>query len=153
MNYPYSERLHQSLKNLGIEPSHMGLSTGKKWHTTAGKKVEMISPADGSLITTITQATKEDYNLMMETAQQAFLQWRMVPAPKRGEIVRQIGEELRLHKEDLGYLVSWEMGKILQEGMGEVQEMIDIADFAVGQSRQLYGLTMHSERLLGGISI
>ncbi len=146
MNYPYSERLQQSLKNLGIEPSHMGLSTGKKWHKTAGKKVEMTSPADGSLITTITQATKEDYNLMMETAQQAFLQWRMVPAPKRGEIVRQIGEELRLHKEDLGYLVSWEMGKILQEGMGEVQEMIDIADFAVGQSRQLYGLTMHSER-------
>ncbi|HML84186.1 MAG TPA: aldehyde dehydrogenase family protein, partial [Bacteroidales bacterium] len=77
MNYPYSERLQQSLKNLGIEPSHMGLSTGKKWHKTAGKKVEMTSPADGSLITTITQATKEDYNLMMETAQQAFLQWRM----------------------------------------------------------------------------
>ena len=146
MSYPYSEKLQQSLKNLGIEKAHSGLSTGKKWHNTNGKTVEMISPADGELITTITQATKEDYQLMMEKAQQAFLEWRMIPAPKRGEIVRQIGEELRLYKEDLGYLVSWEMGKILQEGMGEVQEMIDIADFAVGQSRQLYGLTMHSER-------
>src|SRR6202012_1569571 len=88
----------------------------------------------------------EDYEKIINAAQTAFLQWRNVPAPKRGEIIRQIGEALRTNKESLGSLVSMEMGKSKQEGLGEVQEMIDMADFAVGQSRMLYGLTMHSER-------
>ena len=90
--------------------------------------------------------SKKDYEKVIKTAQKAFVEWREIPAPKRGEIVRQYGEELRKYKEPLGQLVSYEMGKSLQEGLGEVQEMIDICDFAVGLSRQLYGLSMHSER-------
>ena len=108
--------------------------------------MESYSPADGQLIGKIQQANAEDYDEVIRTAQEAFKTWRMVPAPKRGEVVRQIGNELRKHKEDLGRLVSYEMGKIYQEGLGEVQEMIDICDFAVGLSRQLHGFTMHSER-------
>jgi aldehyde dehydrogenase (NAD+) len=108
--------------------------------------VDSYSPADGQYIGSTNQATAEDYEKVMKTAEEAFKVWRMVPAPKRGEVVRQIGDKLREFKEPLGQLVSYEMGKSLQEGLGEVQEMIDICDFAVGLSRQLYGLTMHSER-------
>ena len=98
------------------------------------------------MIGKVSVASAKDYNTVIDTAEKAFAEWRTVPAPKRGEVVRQIGNELRKHKEALGTLVSYEMGKSLQEGLGEVQEMIDIADFAVGLSRQLYGLTIHSER-------
>jgi len=111
---------------------------------TAVKKV--LSPVDGKLIASVKMANAADYDKCVTTAQQAFKLWRKWPAPKRGEIVRQVGDALRSYKDDLGRLVSYEMGKSLQEGLGEVQEMIDICDFAVGQSRQLYGLTMHSER-------
>src|SRR5439155_17689997 len=105
-----------------------------------------FSPVDGALIGKIKTASRSDYEKIISTAEKAFIEWRKIPAPKRGEIVQQIGDELRKFKEPLGMLVSYEMGKSLQEGMGEVQEMIDICDFAVGQSRQLYGLSMHSER-------
>ncbi|MCF6358717.1 MAG: aldehyde dehydrogenase family protein, partial [Draconibacterium sp.] len=110
------------------------------------KFIESFSPSDGELIAGVRQANAEDFDEVIETAKGAFEKWQMIPAPKRGEIVRQIGLELRKYKEPLGKLVSYEMGKIYQEGLGEVQEMIDICDFAVGQSRQLYGFTMHSER-------
>ncbi|MHC4449983.1 MAG: L-piperidine-6-carboxylate dehydrogenase [Planctomycetota bacterium] len=108
--------------------------------------LESYSPRDGALLGTVAMATREQYEQIMRSAQSAFADWRMVPAPKRGEIVRQIGDALREKKDALGELVSLEMGKIRAEGLGEVQEMIDICDFAVGLSRQLYGLTMHSER-------
>ena len=134
------------LKQLGIEEVNSGASTGTVWFDTKGDIIESVSPVDGKPIAKIRQGTWDDYEKIMDQAQEAFKEWRMVPAPKRGEIVRQMGEELRKKKEALGALVSWEMGKIYQEGLGEVQEMIDIADFAVGQSRQLYGFTMHSER-------
>ncbi|MCB0538855.1 MAG: aldehyde dehydrogenase family protein, partial [Bacteroidetes bacterium] len=111
-----------------------------------GETINSYTPVDGSLIAKSTSASKDDYNKVIETAQQAFVEWRKWPAPKRGEVVRQVGEALRKHKDALGKLVSYEMGKSLQEGYGEVQEMIDICDFAVGLSRQLHGLTMHSER-------
>jgi L-aminoadipate-semialdehyde dehydrogenase len=134
------------LKELGIKAINPGASTGTKWFNTTGELIESYSPADGKLIGKIQQGTWDDYEAIIQKAQIAFKEWRMVPAPKRGEIVRQIGNELRKYKEPLGKLVSYEMGKVYQEGLGEVQEMIDIADFAVGQSRQLYGYTMHSER-------
>jgi len=134
------------LDELGLKISESGASTGSQWLKTKGKLVESHSPVDGSLIGTVNELTQSDYDKVVDTAQKAFKEWRMLPAPKRGEIVRQIGEELRAHKEPLGQLVSWEMGKSLQEGLGEVQEMIDICDYAVGLSRQLHGLTMHSER-------
>ena len=134
------------LKELGISSTNYGASTGLKHFSTKGKKIDSFSPADGQLIGSINSATAEDYEKVIKTAEEAFKVWRMIPAPKRGEIVRQIGDELRKQKEPLGKLVSYEMGKSLQEGLGEVQEMIDICDFAVGLSRQLYGLTMHSER-------
>ena len=134
------------LKELGIKKVNDGACTGTKWKETEGKAIQSFSPSDGKLIAEINLATSKDYNEIIETAKGAFEKWRMVPAPKRGEIVRQIGLELRKYKEPLGKLVSYEMGKIYQEGLGEVQEMIDICDFAVGQSRQLYGFTMHSER-------
>jgi aldehyde dehydrogenase (NAD+) len=111
-------------------------------------KIESFSPVDGKLIGTVANTTKEEYEAAIVSAQKAFESWRMMPAPKRGEIVRQFGDKLREKKNALGTLVSYEMGKSLQEGLGEVQEMIDICDFAVGLSRQLYGLTMHSERAL-----
>jgi len=138
--------MRTELKNLGIEAINNGASTGSQWFTTHGDETASYSPADGSLIAKVKNATIDDYELIMNRAQQAFLEWRIVPAPKRGEVVRQIGEALRRHKEDLGYLVSLEMGKIYEEGLGEVQEMIDICEFAVGQSRLLNGATMHSER-------
>ena len=136
----------QALAGLGIRELNQGASTGGKWLTTTGAKIDAVSPVDGKLIASVNSAAETDYHKVIEQASGAFKYWRAVPAPGRGEIVRQIGEALRRHKEDLGKLVSYEMGKSYQEGLGEVQEMIDICDFAVGLSRQLYGLTMHSER-------
>ena len=135
------------LKKLGIEKQNFGASTGSWWdENTAGVPLEVVSPVDGKTIAGVYQASAEAYEKIASTAESAFVHWRMVPAPKRGELVRQIGLRLRAYKEPLGTLVSYEMGKSLQEGLGEVQEMIDICDFAVGQSRLLYGFTMHSER-------
>jgi len=122
------------------------VSTGNDWINSTGETIGSFSPVDGKKIASVTATDKESYEAVVKKAEEAFKTWRLVPAPKRGEIVRQIGEALRQHKEPLGKLVSYEMGKSLQEGYGEVQEMIDICDFAVGLSRQLYGLTMHSER-------
>ncbi|TAH40600.1 MAG: aldehyde dehydrogenase family protein [Bacteroidetes bacterium] len=134
------------LKTLGIKEVNPGACTGTKWLDTKGEFIESYSPADGALIGKIKQATTEDYEFVIKKAEEAFKTWRMMPAPKRGEVVRQIGDQLRAYKEPLGKLVAYEMGKIYQEGLGEVQEMIDICDFAVGLSRQLHGFTMHSER-------
>jgi aldehyde dehydrogenase (NAD+) len=144
MKFEFS--IKDDLKELGIEAANSGVCTGTVWKETKGDFVESFSPSDGELIAGVHQGTVEDYQQVIETAKNAFKTWRMVPAPKRGEIVRQIGLELRKYREPLGKLVSYEMGKILREGLGEVQEMIDICDLAVGQSRQLYGFTMHSER-------
>ncbi len=140
--------IDQTLRNLGVASSNTGASTGTNSITTSGKTYEIKSPVDGEIIGAVSSATTKDWNQVVNTAEIAFKQWRTIPAPQRGEIVRQIGEALREKKVDLGKLVSYEMGKSYQEGLGEVQEMIDIADFAVGLSRQLYGLTMHSERPL-----
>lgn len=135
------------LKQLGIEDVNYGASTGREWKKSQDAGIlEIYSPGSGDKIASVYQASEADYEEMVAKASEAFLYWRDVPAPKRGEIVRQIGEELRKYKDPLGRLVSYEMGKSLQEGWGEVQEMIDICDFAVGLSRQLYGLAMHSER-------
>lgn len=135
------------LKQLGIESINPAFSTGSNWGSDSSAKViESYSPVDGKKIASVHTASAKNYDEVVATAQKAFLTWRNVPAPKRGEMVRQFGEALRVNKEALGTLVSYEMGKSLQEGFGEVQEMIDICDFAVGLSRQLYGLTMHSER-------
>lgn len=123
-----------------------GVAVGLNWSPTNGPKIDSYSPVDGALIGTINSATESDYDQVVKSAQEAFKEWRMVPAPQRGEIVRQFGEALRKVKAPLGKLVSYEMGKSYQEGLGEVQEMIDICDFAVGLSRQLHGFTMHSER-------
>ncbi len=138
--------ISKDLREIGIKEVNNGACTGTIWRETRGTAIESFSPSDGELIATVKQARSADYRAVVEKAKEAFKVWRMVPAPKRGEIVRQIGLELRKYKEPLGKLVSYEMGKIYQEGLGEVQEMIDICDFAVGQSRQLYGFTMHSER-------
>lgn len=134
------------LHTLRIQQENNGISTGLEWHSGNGSLIESYSPVDGKKIAAVTAADRSSYDAVMEKAAAAFLEWRLVPAPKRGEVVRQIGEALRHYKEPLGKLVSYEMGKSLQEGLGEVQEMIDICDFAVGLSRQLHGLTMHSER-------
>src|SRR5690554_6664831 len=134
------------LQQLGLNQTNLGSSTGSDWFAN-GKEISSYTPVDGSLIASVTTSTEEDYEKVIQKASEAFKTWRMVPAPKRGEIVRQVGEALRENKEALGKLVSYEMGKSLQEGLGEVQEMIDICDFAVGLSRQLYGLTIASERL------
>jgi len=134
------------LSALGIEKFNQGASTGTKWMKAGGNQLDSFSPVDGKLIASTEQVTAKTYTKVLEKAESAFKEWRSWPAPKRGEIVRQVGEELRKNKEALGTLVSYEMGKSLQEGLGEVQEMIDICDFAVGLSRQLYGLSMHSER-------
>lgn len=138
--------IQEVLAMLGIETTNNGTATGTKWPTAGGESITSHSPVDGKVIATVTGADRRAYDHVITTAETAFLEWRTWPAPKRGEVVRQIGEALRKYKEPLGRLVSYEMGKSLQEGYGEVQEMIDIADFAVGLSRQLYGLTMHSER-------
>jgi aldehyde dehydrogenase (NAD+) len=135
------------LEQLGIGELSLPICTGAVYSGDDSDGVqESYSPADGALIGKIGKAKQSDYDHVMATAEKAFLHWRTVPAPKRGEVVRQIGDKLREIKDPLGALVSYEMGKSLQEGLGEVQEMIDICDFAVGLSRQLYGLTMHSER-------
>ncbi|WP_460556754.1 L-piperidine-6-carboxylate dehydrogenase [Ferruginibacter profundus] len=134
------------LAQLKIQKNNNGVSTGVLWPKAKGEKIASFSPVDGNLIATVTAADKNNYDAVITKAQEAFAAWRLWPAPKRGEIVRQVGEELRKNKQSLGELVSYEMGKSLQEGLGEVQEMIDICDFAVGLSRQLHGLTMHSER-------
>ncbi len=139
--------IRKALEVLGIKEENYGTSTGSEWFGS-GEYIESVSPVDGKLIGKVKTTTAEDYERMIETAQKAFLEWRTVPAPKRGEIVRQYGNKLRELKDPLGRLVSYEMGKSLQEGWGEVQEMIDICDFAVGLSRQLYGLTIKSERPL-----
>ena len=135
------------LKTLDIKDKNFGSSTGTKWiESKEADELKISSPTNGEYIASVYQASENDYEKLIETAEEAYKLWRMVPAPGRGEIVRQIGLKLREYKEPLGKLVSFEMGKSLQEGMGEVQEMIDICDFAVGLSRQLYGFTMQSER-------
>lgn len=133
------------LKKLGLTKKNNGTWTGTK-SFAATDYIHSFSPVDGKLIASVGITSNKEYDKVIRTAQKAFEEWRLIPAPKRGEIVRQYGEELRRYKNPLGQLVSYEMGKSLQEGLGEVQEMIDICDFAVGMSRQLYGLTMHSER-------
>ncbi|MEP6594445.1 MAG: aldehyde dehydrogenase family protein [Ginsengibacter sp.] len=134
------------LKNLRIASKNNGVSTGNIWLKSKGEKIGSFSPVDGKLIASVKAVDKESYEAVLQKAQETFLRWRLWPAPKRGDIVRQIGDALRENTQYLGRLVSYEMGKSLQEGLGEVQEMIDICDFAVGLSRQLYGFTMHSER-------
>ena len=134
------------LSPLKIQQNNNGVSTGLQWPKAKGEKIDSYSPVDGKLIASVIAADKNNFDTVIATAQTAFTEWRLWPAPKRGEIVRQFAEALRQQKHLLGQLVSYEMGKSLQEGLGEVQEMIDICDFAVGLSRQLHGLTMHSER-------
>lgn len=138
--------MYDFLKKLGIEAVNSGVCTGEWVKRPGGRELASISPVDGKPIASVLQAGEADYERVVEKAQAAFKTWRMIPAPKRGEIVRQIGEKLREYKHELGQLVSLEMGKIIGEGEGEVQEMIDMADFACGLSRQLYGVTMQSER-------
>jgi aldehyde dehydrogenase (NAD+) len=134
------------LASLGIQEINKGASTGWHWFSTRGEEIHSYSPVDGQLIATVKSATEAEYEAAILKGQEAFKVWRQVPAPKRGEVVRQLGQKLREYKEPLGKLVSYEMGKSYQEGLGEVQEMIDICDFAVGLSRQLNGSTLHSER-------
>lgn len=134
------------LKTLGLAATNAGTSTGATWMNSTGETLASYSPVDAQLIGTVTATDKAGYEAVIAAAEEAFVAWRNWPAPRRGEVVRQIGEALREKKDALGQLVSYEMGKSLQEGLGEVQEMIDICDFAVGLSRQLHGLTMHSER-------
>ncbi|MGV7105971.1 L-piperidine-6-carboxylate dehydrogenase [Flavobacterium sp. U410] len=137
--------MKEALELLGIKELNQGTSTGNQWFSN-DEKIDSYSPVDGQLIASVTTTTQEDYEKVMQSATEAFKTFRLMPAPKRGEIVRQFGEKLRQYKEPLGKLVSYEMGKSYQEGLGEVQEMIDICDFAVGLSRQLNGSTLHSER-------
>ena len=135
-----------SLKKLGILSENNGASTGAEFFSSNHALLNSYSPVDAQLIASVKPADHTDYEKVLRQAEKAFLEFRSIPAPKRGDLVRQFGNKLREYKEDLGKLVSYEMGKSLQEGLGEVQEMIDICDFAVGLSRQLHGLTMHSER-------
>ena len=139
-------QIPEILEKLHIEPVNSGACYGDWIANPSGGQLESINPATGEVLAKIQLAGPADYETVVTQASDAFLDWRMLPAPRRGDIVREIADELRAAKDDLGTLVSIEMGKILAEGRGEVQEMIDIADFAVGLSRQLYGLTMHSER-------
>ena len=140
--------IEEVLIKLGVEPLNRGTSTGSNWMKTQGMPIESYSPVDAALIGAVTSTDRTNYDILVNTAQEAAEKWRQWTAPHRGEVIRQVGDALRENKDDLGKLVSYEMGKSLQEGYGEVQEMIDICDFAVGLSRQLYGLTMHSERPL-----
>ncbi len=133
------------LAELGLAEHNSGVYAGG-WREAHGRDLESVNPATGEVIATVRRASPEDYEAVVESSVETFVRWRMLPAPERGRYVREIGDALRAHKEALGTLVTLEMGKILPEGLGEVQEMIDIADFAVGLSRQLYGLTMTSER-------
>ncbi len=138
--------MKEFIRDLGLENINYGYSTGLKNRAGAGEELISYSPADQTPIASTTLCTTTDFEEAIQAAKSAYVQWRNVPAPKRGELVRQMGEAFRKNKQALGQLVSYEMGKSLQEGLGEVQEIIDICDFAVGLSRQLYGLTMHSER-------
>lgn len=139
--------IKEVLAALNLGETNHGTSTGQQHFSSEGASVkEVYSPVDGNLIGKVKYTTPDEYERVIKSAEEAFKYWRKVPAPKRGEVVRQYGNLLREYKEPLGKLVSYEMGKSYQEGLGEVQEMIDICDFAVGLSRQLYGLTMHSER-------
>ena len=131
---------------MGIEQQNSGASTGSIWLKCTGRSISSFSPVDGKEIASVTSCDTDSYKTIVSSAQQGFLEWRLWPSPKRGDVIRQVGDALRKNKERLGRLVSYEMGKSLQEGYGEVQEMIDICDFAVGLSRQLHGFTMHSER-------
>ena len=140
-----TEQIQQHLDNLGISSTAQGTAIGSQYFVSQNT-INSYSPVDGVKIAEVSLTTDEHYEMLVEQAQDAFKMWRKVPAPKRGELVRLFGEKLRDKKQDLGVLVSYEMGKSLQEGLGEVQEMIDICDFAIGLSRQLHGLTMHSER-------
>ena len=138
--------LQNILNTFQLQEQNSGASTGSEWFARHGEMISSSSPVDGKLIARVYSVSEEDYHAVVEQAGKAFHEWRLWPAPKRGEVVRQFGEALRKYKEPLGQLVSYEMGKSYQEGLGEVQEMIDICDFAGGLSRQLHGLTMHSER-------
>ncbi|MBG65100.1 MAG: aldehyde dehydrogenase family protein [Flavobacteriales bacterium] len=137
--------INNTLTSLGIKEKNDGSSTGQNF-SSSGKYITSFSPVDGKPIGSVSVTSKDEYEKIINSAAKAFKSWRLTPAPQRGEIVRQYAEKLRKYKQPLGELVSYEMGKSLQEGLGEVQEMIDICDFAVGLSRQLHGLTMHSER-------
>ena len=141
-----NQSVNEILERLHVEPLNSGACYGDWIADPSGGELDSFNPATGELLAKVQMAGPDDYESVVAHAREAFLDWRMIPAPKRGEIVREIANELREHKADLGALVTLEMGKIAAEGQGEVQEMIDIADFAVGLSRQLYGLTMHSER-------
>ncbi len=142
-----TQAIQDLLSKLGIQENNPAYTTGQQWGSSNSSNSRAInSPTNGQLIAHASFATEAEYHKVIETAQAAFQEWRTWPSPKRGEVVRQIGQKLRDNKEALGKLVSYEMGKVLQEGLGEVQEMIDICDFAVGLSRQLHGFTMHSER-------
>jgi aldehyde dehydrogenase (NAD+) len=138
--------IKEALTALGVQKKNLGASTGKIWYRSDGASLESYSPVDGKLIGSVYTTNEKTVEKIIDKSSEAFKEWRKWPAPKRGEVIRQIGIALRTHKESLGKLVSYEMGKSYQEGLGEVQEMIDICDFAVGLSRQLHGLTMHSER-------
>lgn len=137
--------LDRILDRLGIRETNSGVFAGE-WLTPQGREIESINPATGEVIARVQTATREDYEKVVARSQDAFKTWRSLPAPARGEIVREIGLALRERQRDLGLLVTYEVGKIKSEGFGEVQEMIDMCDFAVGLSRQLYGLTIASER-------
>ena len=141
-----SKEIRSILSKLEIKPQNLGSAFGDQWLQSTGRFIPSLSPVDGAVVAEVQLADGETYEKVIYQAEQAFESWRQMPAPQRGEIIRQFGNELRVFKHELGTLVSYEMGKSLQEGLGEVQEMIDICDFAVGLSRQLYGLTMHSER-------
>ena len=141
-----SKEILSILSKLEIKPQNLGSAFGDQWLKSTGKFIPSLSPVDGAVVAEVQLSDDETYEKVIHQAQQAFESWKLMPAPQRGEIIRQFGNELRVFKHELGTLVSYEMGKSLQEGLGEVQEMIDICDFAVGLSRQLYGLTMHSER-------
>ncbi len=147
MTQQASTSIQHILRELGIQPMNPAASTGLNWLGHSDREHRDVnSPVDGQKIASVQIANREDYEALVSKAEEAFSVWRSIPAPRRGEIIRQYGMKLREYKQPLGTLVSYEMGKILQEGLGEVQEMIDICDFAVGLSRQLHGLTMHSER-------
>ena len=140
-------KIKKVLENLGLKELNESTSTGQQWITPVGSHTQdIISPVDGEKIASVVFATESEYNHVIKEAEQAATMWRDIPAPNRGNFVRKLGNKLRIKKREIGYLVSYETGKSLQEGMGEVQEMIDICDFAVGLSRQLYGLTIQSER-------
>ena len=141
-----SHTIPEILEKLHLEPLNSGACWGEWIASPSGGELASLNPATGDVLARVQMAGPADYETVMARAAAAFDEWRMIPAPQRGAIVREIGDELRAHKAELGALVTLEMGKIIAEGLGEVQEMIDIADFAVGLSRQLYGLTMHSER-------